>query len=931
MKGDFSRSTYQPTNHYSSVRLQQGRVLLDAEWNEQADIALHADRVTTGDVVGLCGAPKHAPKEFKHFKVAIEPNGKDLRIAPGRIYVDGILCENDDPDGTLFTRQADLPGATLPSANGFYAAYLDVWERHVTPTDQHGDDFPALRETALNGPDTATRTRIVWQVKLTPARNDDCTAFVEPAMPTGKLRAQVVKSSDPGDDCLVPAGGGYRRLENQLYRVEIHEVISDKTTFKWSRDNGSIVSKVKAVDATALTLMVEDPGRDEALGFGGARWVELTDEVRTLRGEPGALFEVKTVVGSSVTVLNPSNLSFNVGANPTLRRWDGQATLAANTPTELEDGVEVEFDGGTFTSGDYWLIPARTLTGQVEWPQDDANPPAAVFLARHGTAHHYCALAMLTFNAGVFSAPVDCRDLFPPLTAIAASDVSYDPAQCNNLSNATTVQEAIDILCKVSGGSKSCSLSVGEGGDFATLDNALETLLADAQTTDVNLHLLQGTHVWSGLQLSRPDRAPDLHVKLSGCGMSSRVNVVKPVRVEGLASFELHDLNIVSRLDEARPAVIFAEDCDEVVIHDCTIRGNAGAGEAAGALVMTRDIRRALVRDNFFSAYSTESFTPLAQFFLRTEVQLLQPLYGIVDGDEFEKAASDLATRLARMNQDERKQISDRVLRAIGNANLTDVEQSGVARLVGSLLAAQAVIADVTEALHLIRRAGIQSRPAAALVLDTRFVDLEQAGGQAGIFNLVNDNTARIEANEIDGVIGLHGSPATAGELTAVLQASQANLDLLHQNIRRAALSEIAGGGTLHLRGNRIARFSVSRAMFEAYVRFLMTIGAGGGFANARTISALLRECFMANNLVLGANNAALGLVCNMNANAFSMLGRAKAALTPAAPLGDACFVIGDTGVYVGNTGSEFTRTAVNIADITRVSERAANPGVGFQ
>ena len=29
MKGDFSRSTFRSANHYSGVRLQQGRVLLD--------------------------------------------------------------------------------------------------------------------------------------------------------------------------------------------------------------------------------------------------------------------------------------------------------------------------------------------------------------------------------------------------------------------------------------------------------------------------------------------------------------------------------------------------------------------------------------------------------------------------------------------------------------------------------------------------------------------------------------------------------------------------------------------------------------------------------------------------------------------------------------------------------------------------------------
>jgi len=452
MKSDFSRSTYRPGNHYSSVRLQQGRVLLDAEWNEHADIGNHVDRVTTADVVGPSGAPKHSPADFKHFKVAVTQNGADLLVAPGRIYVDGILCENDVAAGVAFTHQADLPGATLPTASGSYAVYLDVWERHLTPVDQRGPDFPPLLESALNGPDTATRTRVVWQVKLVPVPSKSCAAFTKPVDATGRLRAQEIKSATPGNDCLVPAGGGYRRLENQLYRVEIHDVTAGTASFKWSRDNGCVVSKVKAIDANALTIVVEDPGRDQTLGFAAARFVELIDEERVLRGQPGVLLQVKTVTGTSVVVLNPGNLSLAVGTNPTLRRWDGAAAVAANQPQELEDGVQIEFDGGTFTSGDYWLIPARTLTGKVEWPRDGANPPAPIFETRHGTAHHYGLLAVVDFAGGTFSQLLDCRDLFPPLTAIAASDVSYDPAKCANLAGATTVQAAIDILCRTSAG-----------------------------------------------------------------------------------------------------------------------------------------------------------------------------------------------------------------------------------------------------------------------------------------------------------------------------------------------------------------------------------------------------------------------------------------------------------------------------------------------
>ena len=60
----------------------------------------------------------------------------------------------------------------------------------------------------------------------------------------------------------------------------------------------------------------------------------------------------------------------------------------------------------------------------------------------------------MRFGGGVFSNLADCRPLFPPLTAIAASDVSYDPSACSNLATVRTVQQAIDILCRASGGSE---------------------------------------------------------------------------------------------------------------------------------------------------------------------------------------------------------------------------------------------------------------------------------------------------------------------------------------------------------------------------------------------------------------------------------------------------------------------------------------------
>src|SRR5438552_3921207 len=59
MKGDFTRFTFRPEKHYRSVRVQQGRVQLDSDWNEQADIATHRDDAAMGDLIGRQGAPWH--------------------------------------------------------------------------------------------------------------------------------------------------------------------------------------------------------------------------------------------------------------------------------------------------------------------------------------------------------------------------------------------------------------------------------------------------------------------------------------------------------------------------------------------------------------------------------------------------------------------------------------------------------------------------------------------------------------------------------------------------------------------------------------------------------------------------------------------------------------------------------------------------------
>jgi hypothetical protein len=83
----------------------------------------------------------------------------------------------------------------------------------------------------------------------------------------------------------------------------------------------------------------------------------------------------------------------------------------------LEDGVQVQFQkaaaGGTnlYRTGDYWLIPARTATGDVEWPTGTSG---ALALPPNGVDHHYAPLAVIKVDSSV-EVTVLCQQQFLPL------------------------------------------------------------------------------------------------------------------------------------------------------------------------------------------------------------------------------------------------------------------------------------------------------------------------------------------------------------------------------------------------------------------------------------------------------------------------------------------------------------------------------------
>jgi hypothetical protein len=446
MKGDFSRVSFDSRKHFTRVLQQQGRVQLDADWNEQGAIFLHYYRSLAADLIGPHGGPADdrnsdgmvqkrnlgfaivadvdgnlselsdpERERLRNLIAAADDNGPVV-IGKGRYYVNGLLAEAEDYYSLY--QQPDYPWPPSEKLRaGRYFIYLDVWERHIT----HLED-KSIREVALEGADTTTRAKLVWQVKAKSVaatfgddrESDGDLRALEPEFyPANrgwlKVRAKYEGKSEP---CISAPQASYRGLENQLYRVELYWE-GTGIWFKWSRDNASTVAT-----ATLLGNLIKV---DEARGFAVGQLVELTSSEQELRGRAGPLYKIKKIEGNELfldtaTVATPTDLLPNEPWPTKARRWDGTQPIKEST-TEwqtLADGVQVQFqpvalETNHYRTGDYWLIPVRTATGDIDWPKDTALPP-------QGITHHYAPLAIVDVSATLSATFVrELRKKFEPL------------------------------------------------------------------------------------------------------------------------------------------------------------------------------------------------------------------------------------------------------------------------------------------------------------------------------------------------------------------------------------------------------------------------------------------------------------------------------------------------------------------------------------
>jgi len=562
MKGDFTRNTFDPKKHYRSVLMQQGRVQLDADWNENLAIGSHLLQTLTRDVIGECGVPIHVDAFKIDVPSPIDPAQLDFKILAGpqrkgRMYVNGLLIEIEDP--TTYLTQPAPDGTTLAELGPQLPTlkdgetrvdrvYIDVWSRTISAIED-----PHIREIALGGPDTAERVKLIWQVKVQPNVGPDarCNDPIDvPPIGGGTAKLIVSTPAVPPDPCEPTAQGGYQGPDNRFYRIEIHDggqlgtgVSPGTATFKWSRDNGSVVAAVEQFKSST-EVVVKSLGRDDYLKFKTGDFVEITDDATELSGLPGTLASIAVDEASRTLTLStalPDAVWQAAERHPKVRRWDGgNAQTITDAPIDLEAGLAVQFEAtpNVFRSGDYWTFAARVVDGSLDPTLSAATPPM-------GVRHAFCALALITWrhSGGTVTATVeDCRLTFPPLTEIPR-------------------------------GEDCCTVSVGDGvtsrGGFTDIQVAIDSLKNGGRVC-----ILPGQyHLKEAVRIHKLS-----NVIISGCGPQTRISAIDKTPAFIVDDSNRITLESLTLIGQSIDGVIVINTSRVVRVTDCEI-SNVAAGE----------------------------------------------------------------------------------------------------------------------------------------------------------------------------------------------------------------------------------------------------------------------------------------------------------------------------------------------------------------
>ena len=183
MASDRSRRIETPRSGYTGVVAQQGRVILDRDFNAQQSLAAERVGFDALNFVGPSGSPDDGYRILAPLLSSppaspptSPPSGPalDFRISPGVMYLGGqaailpLATEVASAPWT-YSKQPDWPAPTPATPASFELVYLDVAQIEVSAVED-----PDLLEVALGGPDTTLRTKLLRRVRRLPVKQADC-------------------------------------------------------------------------------------------------------------------------------------------------------------------------------------------------------------------------------------------------------------------------------------------------------------------------------------------------------------------------------------------------------------------------------------------------------------------------------------------------------------------------------------------------------------------------------------------------------------------------------------------------------------------------------------------------------------------------------------------------------------------------------------
>ncbi len=643
---DISRYLVQPRKHYVGARMQQGRVVIDSDFNEEAELGNEDQRRALADVIGPTGSPDDGfaadlsiGDEVTISTVTINGGTPadvlNYRIRPGTMYIGGLRFDHEERvlnnqaggDFIAFQRDflqlqpEDLP-LSQPGITHSHMTYLHGWEQWISAVEDE-----EIRERALGAIDTSVRVRRMARVELREVDNDlDCAqawAAVEQQLETqaggafdatgvemissARLHVTFVpgESLDPCGACAPDDVGRYLGAENQAIRI----MLAAPNSYVWGLDNASPLYRVQvgeAADNMVPIRMITEP-RDEAhwpltgtvVEF--VPWSALLDNNEKCGAHVGVFLRV-------VDGYDPDTGSFRIDdidagqLDALVTQWDAAHPDIAVLPNTADPNgrylymrVWHRLDEGdtnvllSTAAGPNNHTLLRRLGLQPEFSGVGSPGDYWVVTVRPNTPQTV-APWNLTQVGGV--PPHGPRHFYAPLSLI-----TFRPPQAGEHANTQVVQSIHDcrrLFRPLIDRGGCCTLTVGDGvdsrGDYLSIQTAIDNLPVEGG----KICVLAGIYT-EAIRIERAD------VIIEGCGLSTRIRTpsgdTSPALVHVLqARVTLRDfvletagqIGVLAGEEDLHSGVV----ATDLLLERLTVRADERAG-VGGQTRAAIDIRRA--------------------------------------------------------------------------------------------------------------------------------------------------------------------------------------------------------------------------------------------------------------------------------------------------------------------------------------------------